>query len=163
MRIQSLKISFLFLTGFAFTSVKSQTMYVRPNTGIQTPFPVDTIQKLTFSDGNLLVTSTAGANGTFVITDNRYINFTDLTLGSTTHELAKNSFYLYPNPSSTTINVANDDARQTISRIEIISLEGRVLIEQKSPQVEIVSLPTGMYFCKIAYNNISQTIKFLKQ
>jgi hypothetical protein len=59
--------------------------------------------------------------------------------------------------------VVNDDLSQTITHLEIISLEGRVLMEQNSPQVEIVSLPTGMYFCRIISNNKTQTIKFLKQ
>jgi hypothetical protein len=161
--MKSKKIGFLLLFGLAFISSQAQTMYVRPISGAQTSYPVATIQKLTFSGGNLLVTNTTGGNGTFALSGNRYINFTDLTLGTTSHTLVKNSFYVYPNPSSTVLNVVNDDLSQTITHLEIISLEGRVLMEQNSPQVEIVSLPTGMYFCRIISNNKTQTIKFLKQ
>ncbi len=142
---------------------KAQTMYVRPITGAQASYPVANIQKLTFSNGSLVVTNTTGGNGTFNIYTNRYINFTDLTLGTTSHELEKNRFYVYPNPTATILNVANDDVTQSISHLEIISLEGRVLKEQNAPQVEIASLPTGMYFCRITSNNKTQTIKFLKQ
>lgn len=157
------KNGFLLLFGLFFLGVNAQTLYVRPNTGTQSPYPLTNIQKLTFSDGNLLVTNSTGTNGTFALADNRYINFTDLTLGTKSNELVKNRFFLYPNPTATVLNVANDDSSQTLSLIEIISLEGRILIEQNTAEIEIASLPIGMYFCRITSNNISQTIKFLKQ
>ena len=138
-------------------------MYVRPLTGIQTSFALTNIKKLTFSNGNLLVTSTIGSNGTFALADNRYINFTDLTLGLVSHELVRNDFYVYPNPSTTVLNVANDDVSQTLSHLEIISLEGRVLMEQNTSKIMVASLPKGLHFCKITSNNKIQTIKFLKQ
>ena len=147
----------------AFYNVKAQTMYVRPITGAQSAYPVANIQKLTFSNGNLLVTNTTGSNGTFALSANRYINFTDLALGTTSHQLVSNKFYLYPNPTSSVLNVVNEDASLIISHLEIISIEGRVLIEQNTTLVEIASLPAGMYFCRITSNNETQTIKFLKQ
>jgi len=153
----------LLLFGSAISGMKAQTMYVRPLAGAQAAYPVANIQKLTFSGGNLLVTNSTGGNGTFALSGNRYINFTDLTLGNTSNELVKNSFYVYPNPTSTILSVVNDDLSQTITRLEIISLEERVLKEQISPQVSLESLPQGMYFCRITSNRQTQTIKFLKQ
>ena len=153
----------LFLFGLAVSGLKAQTMYVRPITGTQTAYPVANIKKLTFSSGNLLVTNTIGVNGTFALSGLRYLNFTDLTLGTTTQELIKNSFYVYPNPVTTVLNISNEDPTQTITHLEIISLEGRVVIEQNTPQVAVASLPQGMYFCRITAKNQTQTIKFLKQ
>jgi len=147
----------------AVINSKAQTMYVRPVTGTQSAYSVANIQKLTFSGGNLLVNNTTGGNGTYALGGNRYINFTDLTLGTVSHLEVKNSFYVYPNPTSIILNVVNDNLSLSITHLEIISLEGRVLIEQNSPQVEIASLPTGIYFCRITSNNKNQTIKFLKQ
>ncbi len=158
-----LKPFILFFFGLAFVSIKAQTMYVRPIIGAQTAYPVSNIQKLTFSGGNLVVTNSTGGNGTFALSGNRYLNFTDLTLATPTHELVKNSFYVYPNPVTTVLNITNQDPSQTISHLEIISLEGRVVLEQNTPQVAVASLPRGMYFCKITSNNQTQTIKFLKQ
>ncbi len=148
---------------FLCVGVKAQTMYVRPITGTQSSYPVFDIQKLTFENGNLIVTNNNGSNGTFALSDNRYINFTDLTLGTVSHQVVKNSFYVYPNPTATLLNIANDDTSQTILNLEIISLEGRVLIKQNRPQVEIAFLPTGMYLCRITSTNKTQIIKFLKQ
>ena len=158
-----LKPFILFFFGLAFMSIKAQTMYVRPIIGAQTAYSVAIIQKLTFSGGNLVVTNSTGGNVTFALSDNRYLNFTDLTLGTTTQELIKNSFYVYPNPVTNVLNITNQDPNQTISHLEIISLEGRVVIAQNTPQVAVASLPQGIYFCRITSNNQTQTIKFLKQ
>jgi len=166
--MKKIKLSALFLFGLAFSGTNAQTMYVRPITGTQTAYPVANIQKLTFSSGNLLVTNTTGSNGTFALTDNRYLNFTDLTLGTTSKELVNNRFYVYPNPVMSVLHITNQDPTQPISRLEIISLQGRLLLEQNpldttTTQVDVATLPQGLYFCKITSNNKTQTIKFLKK
>ena len=154
----------LLLFGAAISGLKAQTMYVRPNAGAQTAYTVANIKKLTFSNGNLMVTNLTGGNATFPLSSNRYLNFTDLTLTTTTHEVAKSSFYVYPNPVTNVLNITNEDPTQTISHLEIISLEGRVVIAKNTPQVSLAALPQGMYFCKItSKSNQTQTIKFLKQ
>ena len=145
-----------------------QTMYVRPIIGTQTAYPVANIQKLTFSNGNMLVTNTTSSNGTFALSGNRYLNFTDLTLATTSKELVNNRFYVYPNPVTSVLHIPNLDPTQSISRLEIVSLQGRLLFEQNpldtnTTQVDVATLPQGLYFCKITSNNKTQTIKFLKQ
>lgn len=153
----------LLLFGAVISGMKAQTMYVRPITGAQEAYSVATIKNLTFSGGNLVVTNSSGSNATFPLSGNRYLNFTDLTLATPTQELVKNNFYVYPNPVTNVLNITNEDPTQTITHLEIISLEGRVVLAQNTPQVAVASLPQGMYFCKITSNNQTQTIKFLKQ
>ena len=153
----------LLLFGVAISGMKAQTMYVRPIIGTQTAYPVANIKNLTFSGGNLVVTNLTGANGAFALSSLRYLNFTNLTLATSTQELVKNSFYVYPNPVTTVLNIINLDLSQTILHLEIISLDGRVVLAQNTPQVAVASLPQGMYFCRITSNNQTQTIKFLKQ
>jgi hypothetical protein len=147
---------------FLLEGVEAQNMYVRTNSN-QTTYSLANIKKLTFSGGNLVVTNLTGVDGTFSLSGNRYLNFTNLTLATPTHELVKNSFYVYPNPVTSVLNITNQDPSQTITHLEIISLEGRVVLEQNTPQVAVASLPQGMYFCRITSNNQTQTIKFLKQ
>jgi hypothetical protein len=91
-----------------------------------------------------------------------------LTLATTSNELVNNRFYAYPNPVTSVLHITNLDQTQPISRLEIVSLQGRLLLEQNSldtntTQVDIATLPQGMYFCKITSNSKAQTIKFLKQ
>ena len=151
------------LFGAAMSGMKAQTMYVRPVLGAQEAYSVATIKNLTFSNGNLVVNNLTGGNATLPLSGNRYLNFTDLTLGTPTQELVKNNFYVYPNPVTNVLNITNQDPTQTITHLEIISLEGRVVLAQNTTQVAVAALPQGLYFCKITSNNQTQTIKFLKQ
>ena len=162
------KIMALLFFGLSFLGAKAQTMNVRPISGTQTAYPFGNIQKLTFSGGNLVVTNTTGNNGTYALAANRYLNFTDLTLATTSNELVNNRFYVYPNPVKSVLHITNQDQAQPISRLEIFSLQGRLLFKQNpletnTTQVDIATLPQEMYFCKITSNNKTQTIKFLKQ
>jgi hypothetical protein len=166
MKQQCYKLSFVFLFALCLSGLKAQTMYVRPITATQIAYPVANISKLTFNAGNLLVANITGANGTYALSDLRYLNFTNLNLGLPTLEKAK-SFYLYPNPVSSIMHLAGDD-QAPIERIDIISFEGRLLLQQSQMtsnalQVDVTTLPQGLYFCRITSGSNSQTIKFLKQ
>ena len=154
--------------GLFCLSINAQTMFVRPIAGSQTTYPVADIQKLTFDNGNMLVTNNTGASGSFALSGLRYVSFTDFNLGTTNPELATNNFYAYPNPASHMLNISGSNAMQRVSQIEILSLEGRLLMQQKpanesAPQVDVSALPQGMYLCKITNGNQQQTLKFLKQ
>ena len=163
-----MKRIFIACAAFFCISINAQTMFVRPITGSQTTYPVADIQKLTFENGNMLVTNNTVASGTFALSELRYVSFTDFNLGTTNPELATNKFYAYPNPASQMLNISGSNAMQRVSQIEILSLEGRLLMQQKpanesAPQVDISALPQGMYLCKITNGNQQETLKFLKQ
>ena len=151
---------------FLCSGAKAQTMYVRPIAGSQTTYPVADIQKLTFDNGNMLVTNTTGANGTFALSSLRYVSFTDFNLGSTT-PASSNAYMAYPNPARDLLTISGISNMQRLENIQILSLEGRLLLQQKptteSTQVDISGLPQGMYLCKITNGNQQQIIKFIKQ
>ena len=163
-----MKKIFIILAVFFCVSVNAQTMFVRPVAGSQTTYPVADIQKLTFDNGNMLVTNNTGTNGTYALSGLRYLNFADLTLQTSIPEMATNKFYAYPNPASHMLNIAGSNPMQRVENIQILSLEGRLLMQQKpvnesAPQVDISALPQGMYLCKITNGNQQQTLKFLKR
>jgi hypothetical protein len=158
----------LFCTLLCFSKIHCQTMYVRPITGTQSVYLTDNVRKLTFSNGNLLLTPNSGFVASHPLSDNRYINFTDLTLGISNMEPIKNGFYVYPNPSSQLLHVANVNPNISIGLIQLISLDGKLLLEVKpmessNTQLDISALPQGMYLCKISSDNQQQILKFLKQ
>ena len=160
----------LLITAIALgaNTIQAQTMYVRPLVGSQTSYAVANIQKLTFENGNLIVTNTTGPSGTFALADNRYINFTDLTLGTNSSLATESKFYVYPNPSSQWLNIGYYNTNNTPNLVEIITIDGKLLIQYKPtneslPQLDISTLPQGMYLCRISSNIPKQTIKFIKQ
>lgn len=152
----------------SINSTHAQTMFVRPLVGNQTSYPVPNIQKLTFVNGNIIVNNESGPNGTFPLADNRYINFTDLTLDTISSSATENKIFVYPNPSSQWLNINSSNYPHHMpSLVEIISIDGKLLIQQISTtleaQIDISTLPQGIYLCKITCNNQKQAIKFIKQ
>jgi hypothetical protein len=163
-----MKTIYIACAAFFCLSINAQTMFVRPIAGSQTTYPVADIQKLTFDNGNMLVTNNTSASGSFALSALRYVSFTDFNLGTTNPALATSKFYAYPNPASHMLNISGSNAMQSVSQIEILSLEGRLLMQQKpanttAHQVDISALPQGMYLCKITNGNQQETLKFLKQ
>ncbi len=77
---------------FACSMTQAQTMYVRPVLGSQTSYLVADIQKLTFDNGNMLVTNNTSASGSFALSGLRYVSFTNYNLGPTNSEMATNKF-----------------------------------------------------------------------
>lgn len=145
----------------------AQTMYVRSLTGSETTYPIANIQKLIFDNDNFIVINETGPNATFSLNNYRFINFTDLLLGSNNAVFEESKFYVYPNPSSQWLNIANSNPTQTPSLVEVISIDGKLLMQQKPSttdmQLDISVLPQGIYLCKVTSGNQRQTLKFLKQ
>jgi hypothetical protein len=162
------KLLFILFFWIGLSGLHAQNMYVRPTSGSQTSYAIANIQKLTFFGGELLVTPISGTVGTHNLVGNRYINFTDLTLSTPIQQQALTALYLYPNPVKDILHFANANQNQTIDAVEIISLDGRLVLQQKQintnfPQVDVAALPQGMYLCKITSGSKTQILKFLKQ
>jgi hypothetical protein len=157
----------LCLFGQLFTTIQAQTMNLIPISGLSTAYAVANIKKITFSDGNLVVTNT-GATGTFALAGNRSILFSSTPLSTATNALVKNSFYLYLNPIMAVLTISNVDASAIMTDYDIISLDGRILktkhnINRNEAQIGVSDVPSGVYFCRITTDHSTQTLKFLKQ
>jgi hypothetical protein len=168
MQNKQFQFGLVFFFLLAVSVLQAQTMFVRPITGAQSAYLITNIKKLTFSSGNLVVTPTSGAVATFSLLVNRYINFTDLTLSTPIQQQALTAFYVYPNPVKEVLHISKAESGQFIDAIAIIALDGRLVLEQKQintnfPQVDVASLPQGMYLCKITSGSKTQILKFLKQ
>jgi hypothetical protein len=57
---------------------------------------------------------------------------------------------LLPNPASSILNVFS---KQTISRVEIIDLSGKLINEYKHNLIDVSDLPNGIYFVRVQYSN----------
>ena len=93
MRNKKLKLSAVLLLGLGLTGLHAQTMYVNEKSGKQTAYPLNTVQKMTFSGGKVTVQKTDNSEGGFAFVDVKYINYTsapaDFTAPSVPANVAK--------------------------------------------------------------------------
>lgn len=81
---------------------------------------------------------------------------TPICIGSASvNELATNMFQLFPNPAHEKINI---ESEELIDRIEIVSLDGKLLFEQetnlvKNKELNVSNLYSGIYIVRIEFNN----------
>ncbi|NMH28733.1 T9SS type A sorting domain-containing protein [Flavobacterium silvaticum] len=73
------------------------------------------------------------------------------------------SFKLYPNPVDTILNLSVPSGQNLVSA-EIVSVEGRSFGKAilHSGTIDVSELPSGIYFLKVATENQSQTLKFIR-
>jgi hypothetical protein len=72
---------FSFVCLFLLEGVQGQNMYVRTNSN-QTTYSLANVKKITFSSGNLVVSSTTSEVNSYALSAMRYLNFADLSLGT---------------------------------------------------------------------------------
>lgn len=162
-----LKLLSILLLGQAVTALQAQTLYVKPQTGNQTAYSLSTIKKMTFANGNLVISSTAGANDIIALSANPKLSFS-LTLKTLTNALPTNNFYLFLNPLTAFLSISNPTTTELISDFAVIGLDGKIFKTQKQlnkneATISVADLPSGIYLCRINSNQNPQTSKFIKK
>jgi hypothetical protein len=76
--------------------------------------------------------------------------------------------HLYPNPASNYITVDVDRTNGTSGVLEILTLEGRVLISEQvagrqNVCIDMSTLSSGIYLCRYTTGTSSKTAKIVKQ
>jgi hypothetical protein len=82
-----------------------------------------------------------------------------------TNNFTNNTFKVYPNPISNELNI---DSNVVIEKIEIVDINGRILVSSNqnntnSILVNTTDLKNGIYLLKIASNNTIETRKIIKK
>jgi hypothetical protein len=74
-------------------------------------------------------------------------------------------FTIYPNPASDKFTVKLSDASRQIDRIEILNLQGQVIMYQENlpseTELSVGSLSHGIYLLRLNYNGTTETKKLL--
>ena len=162
----SLLSSFVCL--FLLEGLKAQNVYVRTNS-TQTSYSLSNIRKLTFSSGNIEVNPISGTADSYALNTMRYLNFTDLFLGTKEYVQASKNMMLYPNPVNDVLHLSFANALQGAIQVQINTLEGRVVQQHNyndtsgTATLSVTGLPSGLYLCKASNGINTQTIKFIKQ
>jgi len=163
----------ILLLGFGLSAIHAQNLYVRDKGGYQTAFAISNINKITFSEGNVIINKIDKTENNFDLINIRYINFIDLDTATTISYLISEKstlLMLYPNPAQDLININLTAPNSQTTRIEILSLSGNVIyVEQlkqtngiNTYQLYVSMLPKGIYLCRIKTEKSVITTKFLK-
>jgi hypothetical protein len=81
-------------------------------------------------------------------------------------EEAERTLQIYPNPAGEKLNI-NFNEQVVHAKLSVINLAGRVLLtqfcESEKAQLDISSLPSGIYFLQIMENSRNSFVKFVKE
>jgi len=87
-----------------------------------------------------------------------WINQSDPELSVNENEIPK--INLYPNP---TLDILFIESPQPIETVKIYNLQGQLIKEVSSNNVDVSQLTTGLYFVQVVADGKSETKKFVKE
>lgn len=138
----------------------AQSLVVRLYNGAESSAQVGSIQKLSFADGNLLISYKTDSTGSFPLADIQKIYFGSETSVPQAEVADPNKLSVYPNPVSQELTLLNIPAN--ISRIFIYSIDGKLVmivpVSTESETINVSNLESGIYL--LIANG--QSVRFIK-
>ena len=159
----------LFLCSLGMTG-HPQTMFVKEKFGTETIFGIIDIRKVIFTGGNLTVISFNGNSRSFNLADIRYVNFTDMSTGIYSSEKEQSEFLtLFPNPVQDNLTLNYRSLGEAV-QFEVMTLDGKTVLKKTIKihsgitqlEINVSSLPKGLYLCRCIDGHAVLTTKFLK-
>lgn len=169
MKNKLLKLNAVALLGLALSPLQGQTtMNVKAAGGMQTPYALSSIRKLTFTgDGNMTVTKTSGSTDNYVLTAVRNMNFSDVGTGIETNTAQQGTMKLYPNPVVDMLHIDISIADNQYATVELLGVDGKLLykhtLTSATNTVDVSHYKQGMYLCRVNNGTTIATTKFFKQ
>ncbi len=161
MKSRNIFVGLLFLSIFPLNIIPAQnSLIIKLNNGSEKGTLLSIIDRITFSDGNVIFKNMDDSSNSIMISDiskwtfGLYSGITDI--------IPENTLMgVYPNPGKDFMQLKN--VPEGVLNIKIIRLDGAVLMNKqlldKNQSIDISQLASGFYFLKV--NN--KTIKFTKQ
>ncbi|MCA1758507.1 MAG: T9SS type A sorting domain-containing protein [Bacteroidales bacterium] len=168
MKHKRLKIILTLLLGFGLTGVKAQTLHVKQSEGTETAYSLGDIRVITFSEGNLEITNHENSTSSYELSALSYLSFSDIVSGIIeTEKFSDLSLTAYPNPVSHVLTIQLEDAGNSRSSVEILTISGRVLSTQdvtgiQTTRLNLSHLPRGIYLCRYRNSLTMKTVKIIK-
>lgn len=174
MRTKLITIVSVLLLSFCFTYVKAQnTLFVKEKTGVQTPYAIADIKKLSFASGNMIVNKENGNTTAYALAGLLYLNFGNgIYAGIPPIGVERNSaITLYPNPVNDQLHIQYESVTPEDIQLKITDIQGRLVLQQSISihsgtneiSIPVEQLPQGLYLCGLRNGNKLETNKFLKQ
>jgi hypothetical protein len=164
-----IKLSALFFLSIGLTVIQAQTLYVVQNHDTQTAYALNSVRKITVSNGNIKIQKTDTSTGIYAIIGLKYLNFktTSTDIDWTKIPVENARLLAYPNPVNNLLNINLEEATCGNCTLTIINFEGKTMLSQPVSGGGIISLDIGhlspgIYICR--YNSITQvkTVKIMK-
>ena len=164
MRHKRLKLGTTLLFGLGLSSLQAQTMYVKQCGGTQTAYALSDIRKMTFSEGNMVITHTDNSSATFTVAGLDYLSFSDYTIDIQLVGKAIRTIRIYPNPVGAELNIELPEA----GTVQILSIDGKVMLTRQVitsgvTTLGISHLQAGIYVCRYTDGKKIKTVKIIKQ
>lgn len=163
----------LFITSFLIlTGLHAQDLYVKKTDGSQRAFALESVQKLMFAAGNMIVLTDDINPAVYPLSEIRYFTFEDMSPVKDELLMKKPELILlYPNPVKDIIQVEYYSGRSIESTIEIVDITGNVAHSyifistsgKNTAKIVISDLAPGIYFCRLKYGDSFSTKKFIKE
>jgi len=141
--------------------VQAQNLIVRFTDGTENTEQLSSLQKLSFADGNLVITYKSGSTALHMLPEIQKLYFGIETLLPEQPISNENRMSIYPNPAWQEINLEN--IPEGTSMIFIYRMDGKLAMQlpagTSAEPISISNLESGLYLLRA--NN--QTVKFIKQ
>ena len=125
-------------------------------------FSIDYNDSLFFGGTTLIVGGSSPANGLIKWTGGQTTIFCELLVS--VNEIRLPYLSIYPNPTTSIINIVDENNQFQNATIQITNYLGQVVfISPFTNQIDLRSLSSGMYFLTIFNKEKRQTNKFIKQ
>jgi hypothetical protein len=160
-----MKPKMLFLILFLFfrigvSEVNAQNLTIRLNDGTESSDLLSTIQKLSFSDGNLVLAYKSGSSEIYGLSTVQKLYFDNQTFIAEYTSNGVSRITVYPNPVDNVITLQNIPEGNT--QVLIYSIDGELLVKTQissdKESIDVANLQSGFYL--LIAND--QAVKFMK-
>ncbi len=170
MRNRKIVFCAIICLNFGSLGLQAQSILnVKENTGSNTSFNTNEVNKLSFTENNINIELTSGTSSSFSISDIQKLVFDTTsteTLVSLEKEQNEDAIKLYPNPVKDLLSISNNSTNECETYIEILNLQGKILLQKTTSSINginVSNLQTGIYICRVYLCNTIEYIKFVKQ
>ena len=115
-----------------------------------------------FEDGKIMVSGNFNQYNGIYVSGVARLNGVETELGTVALVKEAASVTLYPNPTNATLNI---QSTELVTKIEIYALDGKRVQNLVAPThaIDVSTLESGYYFCKVYSQSGNVTKKFVKQ
>jgi hypothetical protein len=144
------------LLAFTFSAQAQNQMVVELISGDTDSYLVPDIRSIKFGDATMIIYRNTAAPVTYTIADIAQYSFVDVTSAGSANAGNKNTLSIFPNPAADQVDVVYTNTSEERISIELLDATGRILgvifngmHQGKQAYKHALSLPSGVYFCRI--------------